>query len=190
LHLTRKVKLIIKWYKKTLTEYNCYSGFTGDTGSYSLSVFYIPWVSLWRSRITYTVIYWTRSQNDVFDQKYNAKSIQKLNYFTSLLTRCNHTLSPLKGDAIIRYLPWREMHSCVISLEGRCNHTLSPLKGDAIIRYLPWREMHSCVISLEGRCNHTLSPLKGDAIIRYLPWREMQSYVISLEGRCNHTYYH
>ena len=39
-------------------------------------------------------------------------------------------LSPLKGDAIIRYLP---------------------LKGDALIRYLPSREMQSYVISLEGR---------------------------------------
>jgi hypothetical protein len=68
---------------------------------------------LWDSRL-YTVIYWTRSQNDVFHQKYNAKSIQKLNYLTSLLTRCNHTLSPLKGDALIRYLPWREMQSYVI----------------------------------------------------------------------------
>ena len=27
--------------RRLLTEYNC-SGFTGDTGSYSLSVFYIP----------------------------------------------------------------------------------------------------------------------------------------------------
>ena len=55
-------------------------------------------------------------------------------YVISLEGRCNHTLSPLKGDALMRYLPWREMQSYVISLEGRCNHTLSPLKGDAIIR--------------------------------------------------------